>query len=193
MRNNVLGVVLNILNNGASPQELNHTHITLIPKKKCPENPKDFRPISLCNVIIKIVTKTIANRLKHVLPNLISDTQSAFVPGRLISDNSLLAFELFHAMKNNSSKKARSFALKLDMSKAYDRVEWSFLKSIFLRTGLSPAFVGLIMRCVSSVSYAVLVNGCPSSTFSSSRVSSTRGPFIALFISFLCIRFLSVA
>lgn len=116
----------NILNGGASPQPINQTHITLIQKKKQSTLPKDFRLISLCNVAFKLVSKCIANRLKHLLPTIISHSQSAFVHGRLITNNALLAFEHFHAMKTPRSANQASFALKLDMSKVYDRVEWAF-------------------------------------------------------------------
>ncbi|KAL0415790.1 UNVERIFIED_CONTAM: hypothetical protein Slati_3410900 [Sesamum latifolium] len=88
-----------------------------------------FRPISLCNVVYnKIESKTIANRLKPLLESIISPTQSAFVPGRLISDNILLAFELNHFMNTKSKGGQGWMALKLDVSKAYDKVEWSFLQ-----------------------------------------------------------------
>lgn len=97
--------LLKILNEGADPSCLNDTFICLIPKKKKSDLPKDFRPISLCNVVYKLLSKTIVNRLKHALPSIINETQSAFVPGRLISDNALLAFETFHFFKLNKAKK----------------------------------------------------------------------------------------
>ena len=101
--------VINVLNNGADPSVFNHTHVVLIPKNKHPQSPKDYRPISLCNVIFKIITKVIANRLKRVLPDIIHGSQSAFVPGRLITDNAILAFEIFHAMKRRSSNSKKKF------------------------------------------------------------------------------------
>lgn len=119
----------------------------------------EFRPISLCNVIYNIGAKMIANRLKPCLDLLISPSQSKFVPKRLISDNVLVAFELNHYINTKPSKKDDFMTLKLDISKAYDRVEWSFLRKILLRFGLLPAFVDLIMLCVSSVSYSYLLNG----------------------------------
>ena len=96
---------LKILNGGGNPSNINYIYICLIPKKKKPKVPGDFRPISLCNVIFKIITKTIANRLKLILLDIIGKFQSAFVPGRLITDNALLAFESFHYMREK--KKAR--------------------------------------------------------------------------------------
>lgn len=86
-------LVLHVLNNNLEPDELNKTFIVLIPKGKNPSSPKDYRPISLCNVVMKIVTKVIANRVKKTLPDVIDMEQSAFVQGRLITDNALIAME----------------------------------------------------------------------------------------------------
>ena len=82
---------------------MNHTHVVLIPKKQNPSEITDFRPISLCNVIYNMVTKVITNRLKEILPLIISDNQSAFMLERLIMDNIYVAFEIFHSMNNYAS------------------------------------------------------------------------------------------
>ena len=123
----VIATSLVILNSGAMPESLNHTFISLIPKTKNQEKATDFRPISLCNVLYKIVSKTITNRLKKLLPKLVSKIQSAFMSDRLISNNILVAFETLHHLKNKKKGKEGLMAIKLDMSKAYDRVEWIFL------------------------------------------------------------------
>lgn len=109
------------------PEGINDTAIVLIPKIDNPVELKDFRPISLCNVIYKVVSKCLVNRLMPILDDLISQNQSAFVPGRLITDNALLAFECFHFIQKNRLPQKAACAYKLDLSKAYDRVDWHFL------------------------------------------------------------------
>jgi hypothetical protein len=91
---------------GDMPQGWNETVVVLIPKVADPEKLKDLRLISLCNVVYKIASKTIANRLKQVLPDIVSPNQSAFVPGRLITENVLLAYELTHYMQNKRRDEA---------------------------------------------------------------------------------------
>ncbi|KAK4394097.1 hypothetical protein Sango_1880500 [Sesamum angolense] len=146
-----LKCVLNMLNNCEIAPLLNFTDIVLIPKCSNPVNVSQFRPISLCNVVYKLVSKTIANRLKLVLDSIISPSQLAFIPGRLIIDNVLVAFEVNHFLKNKRGGKEESVAIKLDMSKAYDRIEWGFLKRILLKMGFQTCIVKMIMSCVSSV------------------------------------------
>ena len=160
--NDISSAVLDCLNNCNIPKEINHTNITLIPKVKSPELITDFRPISLCNVIYKLVSKVLANRLKVVLPAVVSENQSAFQAGRLITDNILMAFETLHYMKNHQHGSSGFMALKLDMSKAYDRVEWVFLQGMMKQMGFDDRWIALIMECITSVSYSILINGVPS-------------------------------
>ena len=131
--------VLSSLNSSSFLKSINHTFITLIPKVNNPERVSNFQPISLCNMIYKIVSKVIANRLEPMLHSIISDTQSAFIANRLITDNILIAFESLHHMKNNCIGKKGFMALKLDMSKAYDRVKWIFLEKILLKMGFQAS------------------------------------------------------
>ena len=104
-------------------KEINHTNFVLILKMKTPSTPKDFRPISLCNVIYKLISKVLANRLKRILPDIIDECQSAFVKGRMIFDNIMVAHETIHSMRSKETGRIRWLAAKMDMSKAYDRVE----------------------------------------------------------------------
>ncbi|KAL0013801.1 hypothetical protein SO802_000870 [Lithocarpus litseifolius] len=127
--------VLSCPNSGSLLKSINHTFITLIPKVSNPKNVSEFRPIILCNVIYKNISKVIANRLKPFLNSIVSEAQSAFIADRLITDNILIAFESLHYMKTQSSGREGFMALKLDMSKAYDRVEWRFLENIMVKMG----------------------------------------------------------
>ncbi|KAL0324537.1 UNVERIFIED_CONTAM: putative mitochondrial protein [Sesamum calycinum] len=129
VKSDVISCVLYFLNSRVLPMGFNETHIVLIPKCKQLQSLPQYRPISLCNVAYKIASKSIANRLKPWLDRIISPAQSAFVPGRLITDNVLLAFETNHFLNTHSRGRKHFMNLKLDISKAYDRVEWSFLKS----------------------------------------------------------------
>jgi len=131
----------------------------LIPKVESPEELGQFRPISLCNVIYKIASKVMVNRMKLVLPEIISEEQSAFVPGRLITDNIITAYECMHFMKKKRARDNRFCALKLDMRKAYDRVEWSYLKAIMIKLGFHRIWVEMITRLVTMVFFSVLFNG----------------------------------
>ena len=158
---NVSDHVLDCINFGKFLQSINFTHITLIPKKKNPELMSHFRPINLCNVIFKLVSKVMANRLKRILGKIIFDYQSAFVAKRVITDNIFISFEILHYMKSKCQGNTAHMALKLDMSKAYDRVEWDYLKGIMLKMGFHHRLVDLIMAGISFASYSVLVNGVP--------------------------------
>ncbi|CAA7042876.1 unnamed protein product [Microthlaspi erraticum] len=119
IKTDMVGFINDFLTSDKFDERLNRTNICLIPKTERPTRMTELRPISLCNVGYKIVSKVLCQRLKKVLPQLISETQSAFVPGRLISDNILIAQEMFHGLRTNKSCKGKYMAVKTDMSKAY--------------------------------------------------------------------------
>ncbi|XP_060969497.1 uncharacterized protein LOC115713198 [Cannabis sativa] len=96
-----------------------------------------------------------ANRLKHLLSRIILEFQSAFIPGRLITDNVLISFEILHYLRRKKQGKNGCMTLKLDMSKAYDRMEWSFLQAILLQMGFVEAWVDMIMECLRTISYNI--------------------------------------
>jgi hypothetical protein len=118
--------VLDFLNHGIFVPSLNSTNIVLIPKNKSPTRVTDYRPISLCNVLYKLIAKVLANRMKKMLHSIISPNQSAFVPGRLITDNVIVAFEALHSMNTRLKGRKGYLALKLDMSKAYEGLSGIF-------------------------------------------------------------------
>ncbi|GAU32101.1 hypothetical protein TSUD_358070 [Trifolium subterraneum] len=146
------------LDRGFFPSSMNETNICLIPKCDRPNTMRDYRPISLCNVLYKMVSKVLANRLKFCLDSCVSEEQSAFIEGGSITDNALIAIEIIHYLKRKTRGYKGELALKIDISKAYDRVEWGFLKGMLTKMGFSEKWIRWMMLCVSSVNYSVLMN-----------------------------------
>ncbi|XP_060974007.1 uncharacterized protein LOC133039191 [Cannabis sativa] len=178
--------VLSILNNQADISSINETVIVVIPKKKNASQIRDYRPISLCSTIYKIVSKVLANRLKNVLNDIISPNQSAFIKNRVIFDNVFIANEMVNAITHRKLGKVEWVALKLDMEKAFDHVEGGFVKAIMQHLCFPVRFVNLILSCLSSVSFRLLINGTLTKKFSSSRgirQGDPLSPYIFLLVS----------
>lgn len=177
---------LNILNNGGNIDSWNDTNIVLIPKSKNPREVGDFRPISLCNVNYKIVTKALANRMKSFLNSVISESQSAFIQGKLISDNIIIGHESINAIKNNKFNWGKMAAIKLDISKAYDRVEWIYLREIMIKLGFNISWVTLIMNCILTTNFYILINGEKKGNFRSGkglRQGDPLSPYLFLIVT----------
>lgn len=132
----VSSMTLNFLNYGIFDKYINQNFIVLIPKINSLTTASDFKPISLYNVIYKLISKTIANKLKLILPSIISHTQSAFISKRLISNNVIVAYEALHIIKSRKKCHIGHMVVKLDISKAYDRVEFIFFGAYVEEIGL---------------------------------------------------------
>ena len=129
------------LNNNQFPSLLNSTNIALIPKGNEQKSMKDWRPIALCNVLYKLVAKVLANLFKKIMHKCISENQSAFVPEHSIVDNAMIAIEVVHHMKVNKRVRDKNVALMLDISKAYDRIDWLYLKEVMLQMGFATQWI----------------------------------------------------
>ncbi|GJX80091.1 RNA-directed DNA polymerase, eukaryota, reverse transcriptase zinc-binding domain protein [Tanacetum coccineum] len=153
----VCTAICDFFKNGRLLKEVNATIIALVPKSMSPQKVSDFRPISCCNVIYKAISKIIANRIKGCLGILVDECQNAFIPTRQISDNVLLSQELVRNYHRNRGPSKVAF--KIDIHKAYDSVEWSFMKQCLVHFGFHNNMITWIMSCLSSPMFSVNVNG----------------------------------
>jgi len=164
---------------------VNETFVRLIPKIQAPKKAADYKPIALCNVYFKIISKILTQRLKPLLHKLVSDNQSAFLAGRAIADNVLITHETLHFLKTSGAIKNCSMAVKTDMSKAYDRVEWSFIKAVLQRMGFASCWIDWILECTSTVTYSFLINSQPLEKVVPSR-GIRQGDPLSPYIFILC-------
>lgn len=104
-------------------------------------------------------SKVLVNQLRPFLDELISETQSAFIPRRLITNNALIAFECFHKIQHSRNQRDNYCAYKLDLAKACDRVDWNFLEEFLLKLRFARQSTKWVMSCITSVTYSVKCNG----------------------------------
>lgn len=162
----IFNAVKDFLKKGKLIKQINATFIALIPKHYNVVSTKELKPISLCNMVYKVLSKVLINRLKLLLDKLIFGNQKGFVKGRHILDAIIVVYELLHSMENN---KKLAMAFKIDISKAYDRVSWDFLFEVLRRFGFKGRFLRMIEQCVCTPKFSVLLNGRPKGYFSSKK------------------------
>ncbi|KAL0307384.1 UNVERIFIED_CONTAM: hypothetical protein Scaly_2984900 [Sesamum calycinum] len=148
-------------------KQLNTTLLVLIPKVNMPIKVADFRPISCCNVIYKVISKIMVKRMQLVLDKLIDSTQNAFVPGRSISTNVLLAQELLSGY--NQKKLPPRCTIKVDLQKAYDMVDWGYLLAVLRLFGFPDKFISWVEQCITTASFSISLNGENHGFFNSGR------------------------
>jgi len=153
----VLQSVHDFFRNAKLLKEVNATIIALVPKVPNATAVTDFRPIACCNTIYKVITKILANRIAGVLGDVISQSQNAFVKGRRMRDNILLAQELFAGF--HLTPYLPKCAIKVDFHKAYDTLDWDFLQLVLQAFQFPPHFIKLVMACVRSPTFSISING----------------------------------
>lgn len=186
--NDLLDAIVDFFHGADLPRGITTTTILLLPKSNNASKWSDFRLISLCNVLNKIITKILANRLAKVLPSMITDNQSGFVGGRLIRDNIFLAQELIGKIDQKS--RGRNVALKLDMIKAYDRLEWDFLYRMLRQFEFNSQWIGMVCRCIANCWFSLLINGGAVGYFKSKR-GLRQGDSISPLLFILAAEYLS--
>ena len=161
---------------------LNTSFISLIPKQYTTQSADKYKPIALCNVVYKIISKVVANRLKPLLPSLVSMEQACYVEGRKIINNIIQAHKVFHSLTIN--RKA-GMIMQLDIAKAYDKLSWNYIRKLLIAFGFDHSWVRWILALVTSSSFSILVNGSPLEIFSPSRglrKGDPQSPFLFIIL-----------
>ncbi|XP_010436564.1 PREDICTED: uncharacterized protein LOC104720343 [Camelina sativa] len=170
----VVEVVREFFRSGQLLQQWNATTIVLIPKVPNAASTADFRPISLCNTMYKVISMLLAGRLQAILPLAISNAQSAFLPDRLLTENVLLATELVNGYsRKNIGPRGM---LKVDLRKAFDSLKWDFIIAAMQALHFPGRFINWIRQCISTPSFSVSVSGSTSGLFKSSKGLRQRDP-----------------
>lgn len=177
--------VLDFFETGSLPMKLNDALVVLIAKVAKPERITQFRPISLCNVLFKTITKMMVLRLKSVIPKLIGPGQASFIPGRLSTDNIIVVQEAVHSMRRKKGKTGWML-LKLDLEKAYDRIRWDFLEDTLEAAMLPQAWRRWILQCVENPSMNLLWNGEKTNSFKPAR-GLRQGDPLSPYLFVLCL------
>lgn len=184
----VTEAILEFFRTGKILKQWNHTCIALIPKKAMAQSAADFRPIACCNVLYKVITKILADRLALVLPRIIDQAQGAFVGGRNMSENIFLAQELIRGYGDKKSS-ARCMVM-VDLRKAYDTIDWDFLREVLLGLGFPSIFVEWIMECVTNASFSISINGSMTGHFKGARGLRQGDPMSPMLFN-ICIEYFS--
>ncbi|XP_030929600.1 uncharacterized protein LOC115955566 [Quercus lobata] len=189
VKNSVCEEIKEIFVHGVVPSYLNETLIALILKCQNPESLSNYRPISLCNSIYKVISKIIVARIRPHLSSLISPVQTTFVPGRRGTHNVIIAQELFRTLDKKKKGRVGYMAIKLDLEKAYDRLEWSFVHKVLEAFRFPLKLTKIIMSCIATTSISVLVNGDAIQSFEPSR-GIRQGDPLSPYIFILCMEYL---
>jgi hypothetical protein len=169
--------------------EINLTDICLVPKVQEPQFVNQFRPISLCNTLYKILSKVIVNRLKGCIADIVSPYQTGFIPGRSIHENIVVAQEMIHSM-NRANGRMGYFAIKVDLAKAYDKLSWNFIHMTLREVGIPVEMINVIMYSVRTVNTNVRWNDTRSEYFAPKK-GLRQGDPISPYLFVICMDKLS--